>query len=83
LHNTQAAGGYPHENHHHAHTFSIGEDVRRTDQLLIKNLKTNKVLQIAQEIGQRPDRPGDRPATGAELWQLQRRHQHAQLCDRQ
>jgi hypothetical protein len=36
------------------HTFSIGEDVRRTDQLLIKNLKTNKVLQIAQEIGQRP-----------------------------
>ena len=36
------------------HTFSIGEDVRRTDELLIKNLKTNKVLQIAQEIGQRP-----------------------------
>ena len=36
------------------HTFSIGEDVRRTDKLLIKNLKTNKVLQIAQEIGQRP-----------------------------
>ncbi|MBQ9264393.1 MAG: DUF3574 domain-containing protein [Clostridia bacterium] len=54
MHNTQAAGGYPHENHHDAHTFSIGEDVRRTDQLLIKNLKTNKVLQIAQEIGQRP-----------------------------
>ncbi len=36
------------------HTFSIGEDVVRTDKLLIKNLKTNKVLQIAQEIGQRP-----------------------------
>ena len=36
------------------HTFSIGEDVRRTDKLLVKNLKTNKVLQIAQEIGQRP-----------------------------
>ena len=36
------------------HTFSIGEDIRRTDKLLIKNLKTNKVLQIAQEIGQRP-----------------------------
>ena len=36
------------------HTFSIGEDVVRTDRLLIKNLKTNKVLQIAQEIGQRP-----------------------------
>ena len=36
------------------HTFSIGEDVVRTDELLIKNLKTNKVLQIAQEIGQRP-----------------------------
>ncbi len=36
------------------HTFSIGEDVVRTDRLLVKNLKTNKVLQIAQEIGQRP-----------------------------
>ena len=36
------------------HTFSVGEDVVRTDELLIKNLKTNKVLQIAQEIGQRP-----------------------------
>ena len=36
------------------HTFSIGEDVVRTDKLLIKNLKTNKVLQIAQEIGQQP-----------------------------
>ncbi len=36
------------------HTFAIGEDVVRTDKLLIKNLKTNKVLQIAQEIGQQP-----------------------------
>ncbi len=36
------------------HTFSVGEDVVRTDRLLIKNLKTNKVLQIAQEIGQQP-----------------------------
>ena len=36
------------------HTFSVGENIVRTDQLLIKNLKTNKVLQIAQEIGQQP-----------------------------
>ena len=36
------------------HTFSAGEDLVRTDELLIKNLKTNKVLQIAQEIGQKP-----------------------------
>ena len=36
------------------HTFSIGVDVVRTNELLIKSLKTNKVLQIAQEIGQRP-----------------------------
>ena len=36
------------------HTFSVGEDVVRTDKLLIKNLKTNKVLQIAQEIGRQP-----------------------------
>ena len=36
------------------HVFSIGEDVVRTDRLLIKNLKTNKVLQIAQEIGRQP-----------------------------
>ncbi len=33
----------------------IGNDTLfRTDKLLIKNLKTNKVLQIAQEIGRRP-----------------------------
>ncbi len=32
-----------------------GEDALiRTDRLLIKNLKTNKVLQIAQEIGRQP-----------------------------
>ena len=32
-----------------------GEDTLiRTDRLLIKNLKTNKVLQIAQEIGRQP-----------------------------
>ena len=36
------------------HVFTIGEDVVRTDRLLIKNLKTNKVLQIAQEIGRQP-----------------------------
>ncbi len=30
------------------------DDVVRTDQLLIKNLKMNKVLQIAQEIGRQP-----------------------------
>ncbi len=36
------------------HTFSVGENIVRTDKLLIKNLKTNKVLQIAQEIGQQP-----------------------------
>lgn len=30
------------------------DDILRTDHLLIKNLKTNKVLQIAQEIGRQP-----------------------------
>jgi hypothetical protein len=30
------------------------DDIFRTDHLLIKNLKTNKVLQIAQEIGRQP-----------------------------
>ena len=30
------------------------EDLIRTDELLIKNLKTNKVLQITQEIGKVP-----------------------------
>ena len=36
------------------YVFSAGDDVVRTDHLLIKNLKTNKVLQIAQEIGRQP-----------------------------
>jgi len=36
------------------YVFTIGDDVVRTDRLLIKNLKTNKVLQIAQEIGRQP-----------------------------
>ena len=36
------------------HTFSKEEDLVRTDELIIKNLKTNKVLQISQEIGKIP-----------------------------
>lgn len=36
------------------HTFGPGEDLVRTDQVIIKNLKTNKVLQISQEIGKVP-----------------------------
>ena len=36
------------------YVFTAGDDVVRTDKLLIKNLKTNKVLQIAQEIGRQP-----------------------------
>ena len=36
------------------HTFGKEEDLIRTDQLIIKNLKTNKVLQITQEIGKVP-----------------------------
>ena len=36
------------------YVFSAGDDVVRTDRLLVKNLKTNKVLQIAQEIGRQP-----------------------------
>ena len=36
------------------YVFTTGDDVVRTDRLLIKNLKTNKVLQIAQEIGRQP-----------------------------
>ena len=36
------------------YVFSTGDDLIRTDHLLIKNLKTNKVLQIAQEIGRQP-----------------------------
>lgn len=36
------------------HTFGKEEDLVRTDELIIKNLKTNKVLQISQEIGKIP-----------------------------
>jgi len=36
------------------HTFGREEDLVRTDELIIKNLKTNKVLQITQEIGKVP-----------------------------
>jgi len=36
------------------YTMGKEENLIRTDELLIKNLKTNKVLQIAQEIGKVP-----------------------------
>lgn len=36
------------------YTMSSDEDLIRTDELIIKNLKTNKVKQIAQEIGKVP-----------------------------
>lgn len=36
------------------HTYGKEEDLIRTDELIIKNLKTNKVLQIIQEIGKVP-----------------------------
>ena len=36
------------------YTFGREEDLVRTDELIIKNLKTNKVLQISQEIGKVP-----------------------------
>ena len=36
------------------YTMGKEEDIIRTDELIIKNLKTNKVLQIAQEIGMVP-----------------------------
>ena len=36
------------------YVFTAADDVVRTDRLLIKNLKTNKVLQLAQEIGRQP-----------------------------
>lgn len=36
------------------YTMDKYEDLVRTDELLIKNLKTNKVLQITQEIGKVP-----------------------------
>ena len=36
------------------YTMSKSEDIIRTSDLIIKNLKTNKVLQISQEIGKVP-----------------------------
>ena len=36
------------------YTMGKAEDLIRTDELIIKNLKTNKVLQITQEIGKVP-----------------------------
>ena len=36
------------------YTMAVGENIIRTDQLIIKNLKTNKVKQITQEIGKVP-----------------------------
>ena len=36
------------------YTMANNEDIIRTDELIIKNLKTNKVKQIAQEIGKVP-----------------------------
>ena len=36
------------------YTMGREEDLARTDQLIIKNLKTNKVLQITKEIGKKP-----------------------------
>lgn len=36
------------------YTMGKGEDLIRTDSLIIKNLKTNKVRQISQEIGKVP-----------------------------
>ena len=36
------------------YVFTGNDEVVRTDRLIIKNLKTNKVLQIAQEIGRQP-----------------------------
>ena len=36
------------------YVLSAGDQVVRTDQLIIKNLKMNKVLQIVRDIGQKP-----------------------------
>ena len=36
------------------YVFKASDDVVRTDKLIIKNLKMNKVLQIVQDIGQKP-----------------------------
>ena len=36
------------------YVFTAGDDVIRTDRLIIKNLKMNKVAQIVQDIGHKP-----------------------------
>ena len=36
------------------YTYTVNDHLLRTDELIIKNLKTNKVKQIAQEIGKVP-----------------------------
>ena len=36
------------------YVFSLSDDVVRTDRLIIKNLKMNKVRQLAQEVGRQP-----------------------------
>ena len=36
------------------YVFKAGDDIIRTDKLLVKNLKMNKVEQIVQEIGRKP-----------------------------
>ncbi len=36
------------------YTYTKNDTLKRTDELIIKNLKTNKVKQIAQEIGKTP-----------------------------
>ena len=36
------------------YVFKAGDDIVRTDRLLIKNLKMNKVTQIVKEIGRKP-----------------------------
>ena len=36
------------------YVYKAGDEVVRTDKLIIKNLKMNKVLQIVQDIGQKP-----------------------------
>ena len=36
------------------YVYQAGDEVIRTDRLIIKNLKMNKVLQIVQDIGQKP-----------------------------
>ena len=36
------------------YTYTSDDEVVRTDQLIIKNVKANKVVQVAQEIGRKP-----------------------------